>query len=62
MLIAWIMFIHVQIFLLSDFITSGNIELLFRFAQRSIYEEEQPVRFSAFRPVGGIEIQYALVR
>jgi hypothetical protein len=27
---AWIMFIHVQICLLSDFITSGNIELLFR--------------------------------
>jgi hypothetical protein len=27
---AWIMFIHVQICLLSDFITSGNTELLFR--------------------------------
>jgi len=27
---AWIMFIHVQICVLSDFITSGNRELLFR--------------------------------
>jgi hypothetical protein len=27
---AWIMFIHVQICILSDFITSGNRELLFR--------------------------------
>jgi hypothetical protein len=38
---AWIMFIHVQICLLSDFITSGNIELrTFLFAHRSIYEED----------------------
>jgi hypothetical protein len=27
---AWVMFIHVQICLLSDYFMSGNIELLFR--------------------------------
>jgi hypothetical protein len=36
---AWIMFIHVQICVLSDFIMSGKI-VTFSFAQRSIYEED----------------------
>jgi hypothetical protein len=58
---AWIMFIHVQICLLSDFITSGNIQLLFVRTTQYL-GGGQPVRFSAFRPAGGIEIHYALVR
>jgi hypothetical protein len=37
---AWIMFIHVQICLLSDFITSGNRELLFRSHNAIDYEED----------------------
>jgi hypothetical protein len=45
---AWIMFIHVQICLLSDFITSGNIELLFSYLRKG-----QPVRFSALGPEKG---------
>jgi hypothetical protein len=38
---AWIMFIHVQICLQSDFIMSGDIELAtFSFAQHNIYKED----------------------
>jgi len=36
---AWIMVIHVQIWLLSNFITLGNRELLFRSTTPYIYEE-----------------------
>jgi hypothetical protein len=54
---AWIMFIHVQICLLSDLITLGNIELLFH-SHNTVFTKRTA---SAFRPAGGIEIQYALV-
>jgi hypothetical protein len=37
---AWIVFMHVQICLLSDFITSGNIELLFVRTAQYIYKED----------------------
>ena len=37
---AWITFIHAQICVLSDSITSGNRELLFRSHNQQIYEED----------------------
>jgi hypothetical protein len=47
---AWIMFIHVHICLLSDFIMSGNIELLF-LLHNAIFTNRTA---SAFRPAGSI--------
>ena len=41
---AWIMVIHVQIWVLSDFITLGNRELLFRSHNAIYLRREQPVR------------------
>jgi len=46
---AWIMFIHVQICLLSDFITSGNPQLLFRSHNAIDLRRGQQERFRAFR-------------
>jgi len=51
---AFIMVIHMQICVLSDFITLGNRELLFRLHNAVDLRREQPVRFSTFRPAGGI--------
>jgi len=51
---AWIVVIHVQIWGLSDFITLGKRELPFRSHNAIYLRREQPVRFSAFRPAGGI--------
>jgi len=51
---AWIMVIHVQIWVLSDFIMLGNRELLFRSHNAIYLRREQPVCFSTFRPAGGI--------
>jgi len=51
---AWIMVIHLQICVLSDFITLGNRELLFRSHNAIYLGRGQPVRFSMFRPAGGI--------
>jgi len=48
---AWIMFIKLQIcVLLSDFITSGNRELLFRSHNTIDLWRGQQERFRAFRP------------
>jgi len=43
-----------QIFVLSDFITLGKKELVFRSHNPVDLRREQPVRFSTFRPTGGI--------
>ena len=43
MIYAWIMLIHMQICLLSDFITSGNIELLFCSHNAIYLRRGQPV-------------------
>jgi len=51
---ACIVVIHMQICVLSDFITLGNRELLFRSHNAVELRREQPVRFSMFRPAGGI--------
>jgi len=47
---AWIMFIYVQICVLSDFITSGNRELLFRSHNAVDLQRGQHECFRAFRP------------
>jgi len=47
---AWIMFIHMQICVLSDFITSGNRELLFRSHNAIDLRRGQQECFRASRP------------
>jgi len=59
---AWIMFIHVQTCLLSDVITSGNIELLFRSHNAIDLRRGEQERFGAFRASGDIQILSALER
>ena len=59
---AWIMFIHVQTRLLSDVITSGNRELLFRSHNAIDLRTGQQERFGAFRQAGDIQIPRALER
>jgi len=51
---AWIMFIHVQICVVSDFITSGNRELLFRSHNAIDLQRGQQERFRGLRPAGDI--------
>jgi len=51
---AWITFIHMQTCLLSDVITSGNRELLFRSHNAIDFRSGQQERFRAFRPAGDI--------
>jgi len=51
---AWIMFIHMQICLLSGFIMSGNRELLFRSHNAIFLRSGQQERFRAFRPARDI--------
>jgi len=58
---AWIMFLNVQTCLLSDVITSGNRELLFR-SHNAIDLRREQERFGAFRPAGDIQIPSALER
>jgi len=51
---AWIMFIHVQIRALSDFITSGNGELLFHSHNAIDLWRGQQDHFRAFSPARDI--------
>jgi len=51
---AWIMLTHVQTCLLSDVITSGNRELLFRSHNAIGLQRGQEERFGAFRPTWDI--------
>jgi len=51
---AWIMFIHMQICVVSDFITSGNRELLFHSHNAIDLRRGQQERFRAFRPARDI--------
>jgi len=51
---AWIMFTHVQTCLLSDVITSGNRELLFRSHYAIDLRRVQQERFRQFRPARDI--------
>jgi len=51
---AWIMFMHLQTCLLSDFITSGNTELLFHSHNAINLRRGQQERFRAFRPAQDI--------
>jgi len=46
---AWIMFIHMQICVVSDFITSGNRELLFCSHNAIDLRRGQQEHFRAFR-------------
>jgi hypothetical protein len=59
---AWTMFIHVQTCLLSDVITSGNIELLFCSHNTIDLRRGQQERFGALRQAGDIQIPSALER
>jgi hypothetical protein len=52
---AWITFIIVHTCLLSDFITPGNRELLFRSHKAIDLQREQQQRFGVFRPAGDIK-------
>jgi hypothetical protein len=56
------MFINVQTCLLSDVITSGNTELLFRSHNTIDLRRGQEERFGVFRPAGDIQIPSALER
>jgi len=56
------MFIHVQTYLLSDVITSGNSELLFRSHNAIDLRRGQQERIGAFRPARDIQILSALER
>jgi len=51
---AWAMFIHVQICLLSDFITLGKRELLLRSHNAIHLQRGQQERFRAFRSARNI--------
>jgi len=51
---AWIMFIHLSTCLLSDFIKSGNRELLFRSHNAIDLQRGQQECVRAFRPAGDI--------
>jgi hypothetical protein len=51
---AWIIFIHTPACLLSDVITSGNRELLFRSHNTTNLRRGQHMRFRVFRPAGDV--------
>jgi len=51
---AWIMFIHVQTCVLSDFITSGKRELVFHSHNAIDLRRGQQERFRVFRTAGDI--------
>jgi len=59
---AWIMFVQVEICLLSDLIASGNRELLFRSHNALDLRKGQQERFRAFRPARDIYTPSALER